>query len=153
MKKVRINRWLQQKLDSKVYEFYYNFNIFADYLLDTLDEVDGDHNTMYPMKDCLFHLLHSIPKLRSLQIKRAKQKHCTRSWEYTKQVYNLIPRALWESYYDNIDAYLSDLDYPDESMASDAHNDFLQSMTLEGIDKELCVNCKNKIKCAMRGGK
>lgn len=152
MKETKLNPWLKKKFKTRVYEYYYEFDIFAEYLIDILDEVEKIDN-QHQIMDCLYQVRKTTPNLYKLIVKRAKQPNCKTNWEYTKQIYNLIPQNIWENYYDAIEAFLSYIDEPHNEMAYDAKVEWLEETTMKDIDEKYCEKCPHKIKCALKSGK
>ena len=153
MTKVKLNENLARISNIKVYEYSFKFEWFVDMLIGLIADCEAEGNR-YPMMTCLYHLHNSIPKLKTTYSKWRKCDHTTKAYELRKQVLNLIPWEIWDSFYDNVDAFLSDIDQPYEDMSSDAMNEWLQQYTAKKIfngedEKKICSKCKVKLKCAL----
>ena len=141
--------YLEKARYEKIYEYHYIFDDFIPLLGKIFINASDSPYGHFQMMDCICMLRGKNKEMDDL-CKKIEAENDEFDNESRTLLYSMIPEDIWRFYYSETEDYLNEINEPFTNMETDAIKDFLRRFTFKDINSKYCLDCKHRIRCALK---
>ena len=143
--------YLEEARHKEIYEYHCIFDDFIPILgkiFINASDLTGTYRH-FQMMNCIYTFRSNNKKMDDL-CKKIEAENDEFDNESRTLLYSMIPEDIWRFYYSETEDYLNEINEPFTNMETDAIKDFLRRFTFKDINSKYCLDCKHRIRCALK---